>query len=70
MNIEANSFKAAPQEGLPVLHTFDQASRALSISPGLLRKLARAKKLKVTHIGRCARISQEEVLRLCNGGAR
>lgn len=50
-----------------LLLTFDQASDALSISPAMLRKLARTGRLKVTRIGRCTRISQEEILRLCGG---
>ena len=51
-----------------LLLTFQEAGKTLRVSPGMVRKLVRAGRLKVTHIGRCARISQEEVLRLCNGG--
>jgi excisionase family DNA binding protein len=49
------------------LFTFDDASQVLSISPGMLRKLARTGRLTVTHIGRSPRISHDEVLRLCSG---
>ena len=63
------SIKGAVQNALPskLLLTIDEASHVLNISPGMIRKLGRAGSLKITHIGRCARISQEEVLRLCNG---
>jgi excisionase family DNA binding protein len=63
------SIRGAAQNGLPnkLLFTIDEASHMLSLSPGMIRKLGRAGSLKITHIGRCARISQEEVLRLCNG---
>jgi excisionase family DNA binding protein len=50
-----------------MLLTFDEASNALSISRGMLTKQARLGRIKVTRIGRCARISQAEVLRLCEG---
>ena len=50
-----------------LLLTFSEASNVLSVSPTMLRKLVRKGSLKVTHIGRCARLSYEEVLRLSNG---
>lgn len=52
-----------------LLLTFDEASRTLNVSRGLLRKLARLGRIRVTRIGRCARISREEILRLCDGQA-
>jgi excisionase family DNA binding protein len=63
------SMEAAVQNGLPnkLLVTIDEASHVLSISPGMLRKQVRLGHIRVTHIGRCVRISQEEVLRLCSG---
>jgi hypothetical protein len=63
---------AAVQQALPnkLLLTLGEASKALSISPGMLRKQARLGRIKVTHIGRCARISQEEVVRLSKGGVK
>lgn len=51
-----------------LLHTFDAASTMLSVSQGMLRKLARLGRIKVTRIGRSTRLSQEEILRLCSGG--
>ena len=50
-----------------LLLTYDDASKALSVSPGTLRKLAKSGRLKVTHINRCVRISHEEILRLSSG---
>jgi excisionase family DNA binding protein len=65
-----NSNASPVQNGLSnkLLLTFDEASNILSISSSLLRKMARTNVLKVTRIGRCTRISQEEILRLCGGG--
>jgi excisionase family DNA binding protein len=64
-----DSTAAAVTNGLSnkLLFTIPEASHVLSISPGMLRKQVRLGRIKVTHIGRCARISQDEVLRLCNG---
>ena len=68
MNHELNSTTAPVQNGLPnkLLLTIGEVSEALSISRAMVRKLARTGQMKITHIGRCARISQEEVLRLCS----
>ncbi len=50
-----------------LLVTFDEASVALSISRAMLNKLVRTGRLKVTRIGRCVRLSQEELMRLSGG---
>lgn len=67
MTQELSSMTAALPTGAPnkLLFTFDEVSKILSISPGMLRKQARLRQLNVTRIGRCARISQAELLRLC-----
>ena len=69
MSQDINNITAAVQNGLPskLLLTFDEASNALCISRGMLTKQARLGRIKVVRIGRCARISQAEVLRLCEG---
>ncbi len=69
MSQELTNITAAVAHGLPnrMLLTFHEASQVLNISQGMLRKLGRLGRIKVTHIGRCARISKDEVLRLCNG---
>jgi excisionase family DNA binding protein len=51
-----------------LLITFGEASAALSISRGMLRKLARNGQLKVVRIGRSVRISRDELLRLVGAG--
>jgi excisionase family DNA binding protein len=70
MNRNLDSTSGTVVNGWPpkLLLTFDEASNALSISRGMLRKLARAGCIKVTRIGRCTRVPQDEVLRLCDGG--
>jgi excisionase family DNA binding protein len=50
-----------------LLFTFEDASAALSVSRGMLRKLARNGQLKVVRIGRSVRISKDELLRLGGG---
>lgn len=50
-----------------LLLTLDEASEALSVSRAMISKLVRTGRLRATRIGRCVRISQAEVLRLCIG---
>lgn len=57
-------FNNRPQK---LLLTYLEAGDALSISPGMVSKLVRTGRLKVTKIGRCARIEYAQILRLSNG---
>ena len=49
-------------------YTFAESARALRVSVSLLRKMARAGRIKVVHIGRCVRVPREELLRLSGVG--
>jgi excisionase family DNA binding protein len=52
------------------LLTIDQAGSALSLSPGMMRKLARTGRMKVVRIGRCVRVHPDELSRIVSGGVQ
>ena len=64
-----NQVTATLQNGVAhkLLYTVEEASYALSLSPGMIRKLARTGRLKMTRIGRSVRLSQATLLDLCSG---
>lgn len=47
-----------------LLLTYEDAADALSISPTMLRKMARLGRLQVVHLGRAVRVPSHELLRL------
>ena len=51
------------------LFTLKQAAELLAVSPELLKKLYRQKRLRVIHIGRVVRISEKELERLAERGS-
>jgi excisionase family DNA binding protein len=53
-----------------MLLTIVQASDALSISPGMIRKLVRTGKMKAVKIGRSVRFHRGELARIVNGGVQ
>src|SRR5690242_21573564 len=45
--------------------TLFRSAKVLSVSPSMVRKLARSGSLEVVHVGRCARIQRKSLLALC-----
>jgi excisionase family DNA binding protein len=51
----------------PLAFSCAQAATLAQVSPGLIRKLIRAGKIKGVRIGKCWRVPKSEVLRICGG---
>jgi len=69
MSVEVDNVTSAVHKRPAIqLLTFNEASDALRISPGMLRKLIRNGQLQVVRIGRSVRVPRHEVLRLCEVG--
>jgi excisionase family DNA binding protein len=45
--------------------TYGQVAETANISERMVRKLVKEGRLRVVHIGRCARVPRSEVRRLC-----
>jgi excisionase family DNA binding protein len=63
-NFDGSNLVTGSDRPNKLLVTFDEASAALSISLGMLRKLVRTGHVKVVHIGRSVRIPTDELLRV------
>jgi len=63
-NVPAGKTGTTPTQ---ILFKLKEASAALGLSVGMLRKLARSGQLKVVRIGRSVRIPQAEIIRIAGG---
>ena len=64
-NLDNSNAPVTNDRSNKLLLTYDQASHALSISPTMLKKMARTGRLQVVHLGRAVRVPRSELLRLC-----